>query len=113
MGNHGTPQMSMYIYHGKLDQVSPVENAEALVENLCAKEAQILFVKDVLSEHVLEPWLHTKEVLAFMEKRFEGVPVRDGCRKESELVPDLVSGLPARIWRAVKSWSCRRFNIFC
>lgn len=79
MGQHGVPQMPVFIYKAVADEVSPVADTDALVTNLCAKGARIQYVRDGLGEHITEAITGAPDAFAFLMDRFDGVPVADSC----------------------------------
>ncbi|THY24578.1 secretory lipase-like protein 1 precursor [Aureobasidium pullulans] len=80
MGQHGTPQMPLFIHKAVADEVSPVADTDALVKQLCSQGARIQYTRDLIGEHVTESITGSGDALNFIKARFNGVPALNGCK---------------------------------
>ncbi|PSR84065.1 lipase 1 [Coniella lustricola] len=51
MGLHGTPTMPVFAYKAIQDQISPVEDTDALIAKYCAAGANILYERNTVGTH--------------------------------------------------------------
>lgn len=51
MGYHGVPRMPIFIYKSVLDELSPVEDTDELVERFCGVGANILYHRNLVGTH--------------------------------------------------------------
>ncbi len=79
MGQHGLPEMPIYAYKAVGDEISPVKDTDALIESLCARGANIQYVRDHVGEHATEQIAGAADALRFLSDRFDGVPAPVGC----------------------------------
>jgi Secretory lipase len=54
MGYHGVPQMPLFVYKAIADEVSRIEDTDALVNRYCAVGASVLYQRNTVGEHILE-----------------------------------------------------------
>lgn len=54
MGYHGVPQMPLYIYQAKDDEVSPINDTRKLIAEYCNMGANIEFHVDTQVDHYHE-----------------------------------------------------------
>lgn len=78
-GTHGTPNFPLFFYKAIGDEVSPINDTDALVEKLCSQGAQIQYVRDEIGEHGTEAITGAGDALVFLKERFDGVPAATGC----------------------------------
>jgi hypothetical protein len=88
MGRHGTPQMPLFIYKALADEVSPIADTDALVQQLCSQGARIQYTRDLVGEHVTEAITGSGDALSFIKARFNGVPAANGCNTKT-VISDL------------------------
>lgn len=79
MGLHHTPQVPMYIYKGFNDEISNVDDTDALVTKYCNEGVDIVYVRDVLTGHQTESILGFLGAYEYILDRLNGVPVYEGC----------------------------------
>ena len=54
MGYHGVPQLPLFVYKAIADEVSPVEETDAIVKKYCAVGANILYQRNTVGGHYVE-----------------------------------------------------------
>jgi Secretory lipase len=85
------PIAPMLIHQSKNDEVVPVATVDALVEKWGKAGANIQYLKDTLSEHVLLNFTSTPSAMKWIDDRLEGRvnPVKNGTPLIRELVTSL------------------------
>jgi len=79
MGLHGVPQMPTYVYKAIGDEISPVNDTDALVEKLCSEGASIQYQRNKIGEHATEEITGSGDAFQWLKDRFDGVPAETGC----------------------------------
>ncbi|KAI8341504.1 secretory lipase-domain-containing protein [Chlamydoabsidia padenii] len=79
MGRRDTPTIPLYMYHARYDLAVPFAPAVDLYTHWCEKGARIQFVEDTLSGHGVLFVTGTANAIIYLQDRFNGVPLRDGC----------------------------------
>lgn len=51
MGQHGVPQMPLFVYKAVADEISPIADTDALVDQFCNDGVSITYVRDYAGEH--------------------------------------------------------------
>ncbi|KAI9371221.1 secretory lipase-domain-containing protein [Aspergillus egyptiacus] len=82
---HYTPEIPLMIYKSANDQVSPVGDSDELYDTYCANGASVQYTRDFLSEHALLMITGSPDALFWLTDRMNGVPVREGCTRRTEL----------------------------
>ncbi|KAM9940134.1 hypothetical protein OXX80_000401 [Metschnikowia pulcherrima] len=78
----GIPQIPLFLYHGKPDEIVPFENAEEGFEVLCDWGVESFkFSASNSSGHIVEYIEGAGAALKWIEDRFQGSPAVSGCRK--------------------------------
>ena len=54
MGNHGLPRMPMFVYKAIADELSPVNETDALINKFCNFGANILYERNKIGNHLTE-----------------------------------------------------------
>ncbi|KAH8703124.1 secretory lipase-domain-containing protein [Talaromyces proteolyticus] len=87
MGLHGVPAAPIYNYKGTADEVSVVEDTDALVEKFCGEGADIEYYRALNASHgsagahgFLAGW-------SWINDRMNGVPVLGGCQTYNVTIP--------------------------
>ena len=73
------PAAPVFNYHANTDEIVPVGQADALVENWCAKGATVQTVRDAIGEHALEALVRNNDVLTYLSDRFAGKQPPSTC----------------------------------
>ena len=73
------PAAPVFNYHANTDEIVPVGQADALVENWCAKGATVQTVRDAIGEHALEALVRNNDVLTYLSDRFAGKQAPSTC----------------------------------
>ncbi|CAK4030945.1 secretory lipase-domain-containing [Lecanosticta acicola] len=81
LGYHGIPTAPMYIYKAVHDEISPVEDADALVERYCQGGAEVVYERNGLGGHLAEESNGDARALEVLQRMLEGrwVGGREGC----------------------------------
>jgi hypothetical protein len=91
MGLHGTPSMPLFVYKAVLDEISPIADTDALVDQFCNAGVSITYVRDAAGEHFTQAATSFPDVINFLRDRFEGVPI-SGCSRRNEFLDLLDAG---------------------
>lgn len=97
MGNR-IPEIPLLVYKSINDEVSLVNETDALVEQYCNAGANVEYKRDYLSDHATMAILGVPDALLWLQDRFDGVAVTSGCSTTSvftsltDLEADLVLG---------------------
>ena len=103
MGRRSTPSTPLYVYKAIGDQVSPVEDTDALVDQYCANGASIEYYRNLVGEHVSEAVLGAGGAFDWLKDRLEGKAVKEGCDTQDVFVasPKAFGGFSAEILGAL------------
>ncbi|CZR51588.1 related to lipase 1 [Phialocephala subalpina] len=72
MGYHGTPNMPMFIYKAISDEMSAVNETDALVDSFCKQGANILYHRNSIGGHNQELWQGRHRALDFLAEVLDG-----------------------------------------
>ncbi|KAJ5355205.1 uncharacterized protein N7496_012417 [Penicillium cataractarum] len=89
MGLHGTPIAPMFVYKATGDEISPVEDTDALVKKYCAAGARIEYHRDLVGNHETEAISGSASALEWISDRLSGKPVSDDCNTQNVLLSSL------------------------
>ncbi|WP_067819586.1 lipase family protein [Nocardia inohanensis] len=73
------PVAPVYSYHGELDTVIPVGQADAAMRAWCSHGAVIYSVRDPLTEHITEQILNRHTAVRYLADRFDDKPAPTNC----------------------------------
>jgi hypothetical protein len=73
------PDAPVYLYHSVLDQLIPYATAVRLRADWCARGARVVFVSDVLSEHITYAVTGAPAALLYLAGRVAGRPAPTTC----------------------------------
>lgn len=73
------PSTPIYNYHAITDEIVPVGQADTLVSDWCAEGATVMKVRNPLGEHVMEAFVQTPAVIAWLTSRFNDVTPINTC----------------------------------
>lgn len=81
MGMRSTPKIPMYIYEAAHDDVSPINETDALLAKYCAAGASITYERNdtPLVVHVVESIVGLPGAIQWLIDRHNGLPVAGGC----------------------------------
>lgn len=80
MGMHGVPQVPIYVYKGANDEISSVDDTDALVDKYCSSGApSVVYVRDIVTGHETESFLGLVGAYTYINDRLNGVPPYEGC----------------------------------
>ncbi|KAI4952479.1 hypothetical protein J4E91_002950 [Alternaria rosae] len=96
MGLHGTPFMPIFVYKAAKDEISPIADTDALVDQFCKAGVSITYVRDSFGEHFTQAATSTGDVLNYLTDRFNGVPI-SGCDIRNEFLDLLDAGSPGKL----------------
>lgn len=72
MGHHGIPNMPMFVYKAANDEMSAVNETDAMIANFCQHGANILYHRNLLGGHNQELWGGRPRALDFMSVVIDG-----------------------------------------
>lgn len=72
LGYHGVPKAPLFVYHAVEDQVAPVKEADVLVEKYCSRDANILYQRNSVGQHVEEVTNGKSRAVAWLSSVFDG-----------------------------------------
>lgn len=76
------PQVPVLIYHGTIDEIIPIKDANAQYQIWCDRGIQSLeFAEDLLAGHLTETFTGAPAALSWIDARFSGKPVVNGCQR--------------------------------
>ncbi|KAG9511566.1 hypothetical protein KCV07_g10087, partial [Aureobasidium melanogenum] len=78
MGLHGVPSMPLFVYMAIADEIPPIADTDALVENFCNDGVSITYVRDYAGEYFQQTAINFPDVINFLRARLAGVPI-SGC----------------------------------
>ncbi|KAH8431533.1 putative secretory lipase [Aspergillus melleus] len=84
MGQH-TPKVPVLVYKSLNDEVSPVNDTDALVTKYCDGGADVEYKRDTLSEHGAMEIVGAPDAVIWLTDRMNGVPVKQGCHNSTAL----------------------------
>ncbi|WP_433522214.1 lipase family protein [Nocardia pseudovaccinii] len=73
------PRVPIYSFHGVLDEIVPVSQADDMTRQWCAGGASIQLVRDAWLDHVLEGLVRQQDAIQYLADRFAGAPAPNGC----------------------------------
>lgn len=91
MGLHGVPSMPLFVYKAVADEISPIADTDALVDQFCNDGVSITYIRDYAGEHFQQAATSFPDVINFLRARFAGVPVT-GCSTRNEFLDVLDPG---------------------
>ncbi|KAN0110693.1 LIP domain containing protein [Hyaloscypha variabilis] len=72
MGEHGTPNMPIFLYKAIDDEMSPAWETDELVDSYCSHGANILYHRNVLGGHNQELWAGRGRTMDFLSAVLDG-----------------------------------------
>ncbi|KAK3181508.1 hypothetical protein K4F52_007218 [Lecanicillium sp. MT-2017a] len=78
-----TPQVPFFWYKPIIDEISPIEDTDELVNSYCSRGVSIEYVRDLLSEHGSAAATNAAKALVWLRDRMEGKAVIAGCTTTS------------------------------
>jgi hypothetical protein len=81
-GFHGVPSMPIFWYKAQKDEISPIDDSDALVKKYCDAGVSITYVREAFGEHFTSAAVAIGDVLNFLQDRFDGKPI-SGCTTRS------------------------------
>ncbi|OKL60426.1 hypothetical protein UA08_03972 [Talaromyces atroroseus] len=99
MGQH-LPEIPLYIYKSVGDEVSPVNETDALVRQYyCPGGVSVEYKRDDLSDHVTMDILGAPDAFMWLEDRMDGIPASANCSESTVLTsltdPSVIAALGA------------------
>ena len=75
----GTPGAPAYIYQGTLDEMMPIADVDALVDQYCRQGVKLVY-KRTFNDHLLLAVSGYGKAFDFLQDRLNGVPFKSTCR---------------------------------
>ncbi|CAK7214436.1 hypothetical protein SBRCBS47491_002142 [Sporothrix bragantina] len=72
MGYHGVPQMPLFVYKAVADEVSPINDTDALVERFCGVGVNINYQRNSVGGHAAEGTNGNAAATAWLDSIFDG-----------------------------------------
>lgn len=89
-----TPEIPLFLYHGHLDTIVPIESCERVFNDWCDLGVKSFeFAADLTAGHVTETSQGAGAALAWMKKILNGEAPIDGCKKTDRLSNLLYPGV--------------------
>jgi hypothetical protein len=79
LGYHGVPQMPIFMYKAIADEVSRIQDTDALVDKYCAVGASILYQRNTIGGHVSEDTNGDPRALEWLSSTLNGMLHQRGC----------------------------------
>ncbi|KYK56469.1 hypothetical protein DCS_03469 [Drechmeria coniospora] len=102
MGYHGVPQMPLYVYKAVEDEVSPINETDALVARYCGIGVDVTYLRNTAGGHTAEYYNGRPGALEFLTAVLMGRFNGTGCAVKDVKVSRAPSGLLrrdlSRIW---------------
>ncbi|MFC9892915.1 lipase family protein [Nocardia sp. NPDC127579] len=74
------PDMPMFVWHSRWDEILPLGSANAMVDAYCATPGtQVQYTRDWASEHIVAEVSGGPAALLWLRDRLDGVPAQPGC----------------------------------
>ncbi|MFI6773607.1 lipase family protein [Nocardia sp. NPDC050412] len=73
------PRVPIYSFHGVLDEIVPVSQADDMTRQWCAGGASVQIIRDGWLDHILEGLVHQQDAVEYLADRFAGAPAPNGC----------------------------------
>jgi pimeloyl-ACP methyl ester carboxylesterase len=73
------PQIPVYLYHGQLDEVIPVEIGAGLRQDWCARGANVTWNEYAGADHITLEFTAIADMVAFLNSRVYGIPAVPNC----------------------------------
>ncbi|KAA1417835.1 lipase [Nocardioides humilatus] len=77
----GVPEVPIYHYHAKLDELAPIGPARAVLRRFCAAGVDVESHETALGEHLTEVGRGAAGAMQFLARRFGGKAPRNTCAK--------------------------------
>lgn len=84
MGQH-VPKIPLLVYKSVGDEISPVNDTDALVETYCQGGASVEYKRDELSEHASLEITGSADGMLWLIDRMNNKPVQQGCTKSTAI----------------------------
>ncbi|TVY85267.1 Lipase A [Lachnellula suecica] len=90
MGRHDVPQIPLYFYKAKGDEVSSIKDNDDLVQHYCdSGVASLHYVRNAEGSHTSESLVGSGGALAFLKGRFDGVAPVQGCKTDNPWIVEV------------------------
>lgn len=73
LGYHGSPTVPLYVYKAVHDEISPVEDADALVKGYCQGGANVVYERNGIGGHLAEETNGDARALGALEQMLGGI----------------------------------------
>ncbi len=75
----GVPSIPVYMWHGKLDPLTPYDGVAEIAQRYCASGSPLTFVTYDVAEHLIPAALGFNDAYDYLADRFRGIPARSTC----------------------------------
>jgi hypothetical protein len=79
MGIHGTPAFPAFVYKAVQDEVSPVNETDALVAKYCSEGTSITYQRNLVGGHGQEQFAGSPYAFAYLTGLLNGTSLSPGC----------------------------------
>ncbi|GGC57259.1 lipase [Hoyosella rhizosphaerae] len=75
----GVPEVSVYMWHGRLDPLTPYDGIEEIAQKYCSAGVQLTFVTYDIAEHLIPAAAGFGDAYEYLAARFRGEPAPSTC----------------------------------
>lgn len=80
------PDIPVFIYHGSIDEVVPIQNSNDIYKQWCQSNIKSLeFAEDLTNGHLMEGLIGTPAAITWITNRFKGLSPIKGCNHQKRL----------------------------
>ncbi|KJZ79810.1 hypothetical protein HIM_00524 [Hirsutella minnesotensis 3608] len=98
---HAAPRLPLYVYKGALDELSSVNETDALVRGYCAAGTSVEYLRILDVEHIVATILGVPGAINWLVNVMNGEIPRAGCSTRSRIIkitdPEVVQAVPLSV----------------
>lgn len=79
IGEHGYPQMPLFVYKAIQDEITVVADSDAIVEQYCKARVSVLYERNTVGGHLAEETNGDARAFEWLEKVLSGMLEQSGC----------------------------------
>lgn len=105
------PDIPVFIYHGSIDEVVPIQNSNDIYKQWCQSNIKSLeFAEDLTNGHLMEGLIGTPAAITWITNRFKGLSPIKGCNHQKRLNNLFYPGIDPIIVQSIKFEIDNRFG---
>ena len=98
MGQEYLPDIPIFVYHGSLDGIVPIPDVHSVYKNWCDWGIDSFeFAEDSLNGYLTEIVVGAPAAITWLDARFDGQPVVEGCKKTTRITNFLIQTFPIQL----------------